>query len=697
MIVLGMMSGTSGDGIDTAIVEIFGIPPTVEWRLLHHDHLSFPQDVRNEIFACFRPETSSVDRLCKLNFALSEVYANAALKSIHHAGLTTDQIDLIGNHGQTLWHIPADHPNASTLQMGDPSVIAERTSIAVVSNFRTADMAAGGNGAPLASFADWMLFRSPNKVRAAQNIGGIGNVTWLPKSGDNTHQAVAFDTGPGNMLMDYAANLLSNGELTYDKDAQLASQGKVQEDFLAEILQDPYFSQKPPKTTGREYFGVQYGEKLKKRAEELGISGYDFIATLTALTAQSIANAYHEFLPIFPDEVIVSGGGAFNPLLMEMLRKKLAPAKVFPIDELGLLSDAKEAAAFALMAYETWYKRPGNIPSATGARHPVIMGSITWAPPKKQTIDEEVVTEQANPRSGQIDEMSTLGMLQTINDEDRKVAEAVGKELPQIARAVDEISERMASGGRLIYIGAGTSGRLGVLDASEIPPTYGTSPDLVLGRIAGGMTALVNAVEGAEDDPNGGKKDIEELKVGKNDSVVGIAASGNTPYVIGGLDEAHARGALTVALACSKQARIAIHADIAILPVPGPEIISGSTRMKSGTAQKLVLNMISTGVMIKQGKTYGNLMVDLHASNNKLILRQIRIVSASCGIPEAEAEALLGRCDGNVKVAIVSYLKGVPPETAALLLEQNGGFVKKALQEENQTEDPENSPESDIL
>ncbi len=678
MIVLGMMSGTSGDGIDTAIVEIFGIPPEVEWRLLHHDHYPFPKEIRDEIFACFRPETGSVDRLCKLNFALSEEYARAALASIAKAGMKPEDIDLIGNHGQTLWHIPAGQPHSSTLQIGDPSVIAERTGIAVVSNFRTADMAAGGNGAPLVSFADNILFRAPGKVRALQNIGGIGNVTFLPKLEDTAGKVIAFDTGPGNMLMDYAAGLISGGTLAYDKDARFALQGKVCEELLDEIMRDPYFSKRPPKTTGREYFGVQYGAELKKRADKLKLSDHDFIATLTALTARSIADAYRDFLPAFPDEVIVSGGGALNPLLMRMLRELLSPASVFPIDDLGMLSEAKEAAAFALMAYETWYKRPGNVPSATGAGHPVIMGSVTWAPPRASGSPAGV-TEQSNPRSARIDEMSTLGMIQTINDEDRKVAEAVGKELPRIAEAVDAISDRMARGGRLIYIGAGTSGRLGVLDASEIPPTYGAPSDLVIGRIAGGMTALINAVEGAEDDPEGGKQDIVDLNVGENDCVVGIAASGNTPYVIGGLDEAHARGALTVAMACNKAGKIATHADIAILPEPGPEVISGSTRMKSGTAQKMVLNMLTTGVMIKQGKTYGNLMVDLQATNKKLIRRKIRIVSAACGIDEQKAETLLESTGGNVKTAITAQLKGVTPDEAERLLRENNGFIRKAL------------------
>ncbi len=679
MIVLGMMSGTSGDGIDTVITELFGIPPQIEWRILSYDHVPFSPELREEIFACFRPETGTVDRICKLNFALSEAYAEAALHAIRSAGMQPNEIDLIGNHGQTLWHIPAGNPQASTLQIGDPAVIAERTGIPVVSNFRTADMAAGGNGAPLVPFADSLLLRSPDKVRAAQNIGGIGNVTYIPKAGDPVHQIMAFDTGPGNMLIDYAAGVISGGKLVYDRDAELAGQGTVNEDLLNELLQHPYFAGNPPKTTGRETFGIQYGQQILKRAAALEISDHDLLATLTMLTARSIADAYRAFLPEFPDEVIVSGGGARNPLLMQMLRELLAPAKVLMTDDFGIPSEAKEALAFAMMAYETRYQRPGNIPSATGAHHPVIMGSLTFPMTGKQSAGELPITEKYNQKSTRIDEMSPLGLAQTINDEDCKVAEAVGTQIPAIAAAIEAVSDRVSRGGRMIYLGAGTSGRLGVLDASEMPPTYGVSPELVVGRIAGGMKALIHAVEGAEDDPEGGKRDIEDLQINENDSVVGLSASGNAPYVIGGLEEARRRGALTIAVACNQKAAIAGIADIAILPEPGPEVISGSTRMKSGTAQKLVLNMLSTGVMIMQGKTYGNLMIDLEASNKKLVARKRRLTASACGISEEEAQALLDRCSGNIKCAIVVHYRNVEPLEAMGILNEAKGYVKRAL------------------
>src|SRR5678815_5329282 len=255
-------------------------------------------------------------------------------------------------------------------------------------------------------------------------------------------------------------------------------------------------------------------------------------------------------------------------------------------------------------------------------------------------------------------------MLTLINAEDQKVALAVRDELSYIAAAVDAIAARMQRGGRLIYIGAGTSGRLGVLDASECPPTFGTSPELVVGLIAGGDVALTDAVEGAEDDQMGGAREIAELNVGVNDCVVSIAASGRTPYAIGGLEEAKKRGALTVSIACNRPSPLEELAEIGIAPIVGPEVVSGSTRLKAGTAQKMVLNMISTGVMIRLGKTYSNLMVDLRATNNKLRRRANRIVADAAGVSLEQATQILQESDGEVKTAIVALLANVSPEVA---------------------------------
>lgn len=289
------------------------------------------------------------------------------------------------------------------------------------------------------------------------------------------------------------------------------------------------------------------------------------------------------------------------------------------------------------------------------------------------------LTEERNPLTENIDTLSTFDMLTLINAEDQKVALVVRDELPKIAAAVDAIAARMQEGGRLIYIGAGTSGRLGVLDASECPPTFGTSPELVVGRIAGGLAALTDAVEGAEDDWEGGAKVVSELDVHENDSVIGVAASGRTPYAMGGLQEAKARGALTLSITCNRPSPLAELAEISIALVVGPEVISGSTRLKAGTAQKLVLNMISTGVMIRLGKTYSNLMVDVQPTNIKLHQRARRIVAEATGLDVQRAADILSACNGEVKTAIVATLAGVSPEQARVRLRETNGYVRKAI------------------
>lgn len=289
------------------------------------------------------------------------------------------------------------------------------------------------------------------------------------------------------------------------------------------------------------------------------------------------------------------------------------------------------------------------------------------------------LTEARNPATAQIDTLPTLEMVRQINAEDARVAGAVAVELPAIAQAIDAIAARMREGGRLIYIGAGTSGRLGVLDASECPPTFSTPPGQVVGIIAGGSYALTHAVEGAEDDHDAGARDVAALEVDARDSVVGIAASGRTPYVLGGMAEARCRNALVISLACAQPSPMAEAADIAIAPVVGAEVIAGSTRLKAGTAQKMALNMLSTGVMIRLGKTFGNLMVDVQPTNRKLQARARRIVAEACGLPVEQAAGLLRACDGQVKVAIVAQLASLTPEIARQQLAAADGIVREAL------------------
>ncbi|GHO76689.1 N-acetylmuramic acid 6-phosphate etherase [Ktedonobacter sp. SOSP1-85] len=288
-------------------------------------------------------------------------------------------------------------------------------------------------------------------------------------------------------------------------------------------------------------------------------------------------------------------------------------------------------------------------------------------------------TEGANPASAQIDQMSALEIVQVMNAEDARVALAVQQELPQIALAVEESAKRLRQGGRLIYLGAGTSGRLGILDASECPPTFSTPPELVIGLIAGGPPAILKAVEGAEDNPEGGKADLQQLHIEARDIVVGIAASGRTPYVLGAVTYAREVGALTVGLACNSQTPLHSTVDIMIAPVVGPEVVSGSTRLKAGTAQKMALNMLSTSVMILLGKTYGNQMVDVHASNYKLQRRASKIVQTIAGIEQEQADALLAQCDGETKTAIVVARAHVSPQEARQQLAAHQQVLRATL------------------
>lgn len=290
-------------------------------------------------------------------------------------------------------------------------------------------------------------------------------------------------------------------------------------------------------------------------------------------------------------------------------------------------------------------------------------------------------TEQANPRTAHIDKQSTEGILRLINREDHSVADAVEREIPNITRAVDAIYARIAAGGRLVYLGAGTSGRLGVLDAAECPPTYGVDYGLVRGVIAGGEQALTQAVEGAEDRCEEGEADLKAIGFSSADALVGIAASGRTPYVIGAMDYARGLGAVTIGLTSCHDSLLSRHADMVIAPITGPEVITGSTRMKSGTAQKLVLNMLSTAVMVKLGKVYGNLMVDVQASNEKLVERAVSIVRMATGADGSVARETLSRCGMSCKHAIVMLLLGTDEEGAKNALELAQGHISKALEQ----------------
>jgi N-acetylmuramic acid 6-phosphate etherase len=296
-------------------------------------------------------------------------------------------------------------------------------------------------------------------------------------------------------------------------------------------------------------------------------------------------------------------------------------------------------------------------------------------------MQTNLTTEGRNPASEAIDALSPREIVRLINSEDAQVAAAVGREEEAIARAIEVIAQRLKAGGRLIYIGAGTSGRLGVLDAAECPPTFNTDPEQVVGLIAGGREAMFRAVEGAEDHPELAAEDLGKIGLCEKDVLVGIATSGRTPYVLAGLEFARSRHVYAIGLSCNRDSLLAECSDLTITPVVGPEVISGSTRMKAGTATKMVLNMLTTGAMVRLGKTYGNLMVDLRATNTKLVVRSRRIVMMLTELAEAEAEKLLADCGGELKTAIVAQRKSATPEEARRMLQEADGHLRRALED----------------
>lgn len=406
-LVLGMMSGTSADGIDTALVKISGAPPNRKINLLKHTHQSFPAQIRKEILRVAEQNPLTPGEFSQLHTRLGHIYAEAALAACKKFRISPKRIDLIGNHGQTIFHQgqPTNflgQPTASTLQLGDGSIIAALTGITTVSDFRPADMALGGQGAPLVPFADYALYRHPKLGRISLNIGGIANITVIPANAKPS-DVFAFDTGPGNMLIDALVQHFTHGRQRYDKDAKLARQGKVIWQILVTLFNDRYLKQKPPKSTGREHFGATYVKKILSLSRRHHANPNDLIRTATIFTAGSIVDALERFVPnVEICQLIVSGGGAQNPLLMADLRdllssfpvgaryaksplpysKASSDVAVFPSSDLGIPTDAKEALAFAILAYETFHQRPSNIPTATGARRPVILGKISYAPPR---------------------------------------------------------------------------------------------------------------------------------------------------------------------------------------------------------------------------------------------------------------------------------------------------------------------------
>ena len=374
-LVVGLMSGTSADGIDAVLTRITGSGLATKVEQLHFFFLPFDAETRSAILRMCGGESGGAREVCLLGTHLGKLYAQAVRELLKEAG--TEHVDLIGCHGQTVYHIPEEtdylgSATRGTLQIGDPSYLAEEFGCPVVSDFRIRDMAAGGLGAPLVPYTEFLLYRSETGDVALQNIGGIGNITLLG-AGCSLDQVIAFDTGPGNMIMDALAAKLTDGRMEYDHAGMLAASGNVIPELLEWMLDDPYLEKQPPKTTGREYYGAEYVEKLLRFGNYPLI---DVLATATAFTAQTIALSLRRFAPRMPCRLIVGGGGSRNPTLLRFLREALPEVTVQTQEDLGLSSDAKEAVAFAILANEALFGICSNAPSATGAKHGVVMGRI---------------------------------------------------------------------------------------------------------------------------------------------------------------------------------------------------------------------------------------------------------------------------------------------------------------------------------
>jgi len=374
MIVAGLMSGTSVDGVDVALVEICGAGFRMRVHPLAHYSFPYPARVREAVLAISDAVTPT-GQIARLNFLLGEMFAEAVQRACRRAKIPIAKLQLIGSHGQTIYH--QGRPQkllgrsiACTLQIAEPAVIAARTGVPVVADFRPSDLAAGGQGAPLVPYVDYLLYRSKTISRVALNIGGIANITAIP-AGARAHQVIAFDTGPGNMLLDALVSHHSGGRQKFDHDGRMAARGRVDRGLLQELLADPYFRRRPPKSAGREQYGAAFLQALLAR----GLPPHDLAATLTAFTAAAIATGIRRFSEP-PDEVIVSGGGLRNPQLMAQLAAFLPAARIRASNDFAIDSDAKEAIAFALLAYESYHRRPANLPSATGARRPAILGKL---------------------------------------------------------------------------------------------------------------------------------------------------------------------------------------------------------------------------------------------------------------------------------------------------------------------------------
>ena len=676
--VIGLMSGTSLDGLDVCLAAFRHGPDGTLAEVEGFRSYPYPPELRDRVERLVATGSGSLLEIGRLDVALGRWFADGVERFLAETAVSRESIDAIASHGQTVWHAP-DGEEPFTMQLGQGAEIAVRTGITTIHDFRVADVAAGGQGAPLVPAADRALFAEADRSVGLLNIGGMANVTLLGPGG---RDLVAFDTGPGIVALDQVWRDRTDLEEPFDRGGRRALSGRVDPDLLERGLDaESFLRVPPPRSTGRERFGREWARARDREALERGLSLEDTLATLAAFTVEAVVRSLRRFVPPdrFPAHLWVAGGGVHHEALMQGLVARMGDVPVSSFAERGIDPDAREALAFAWLGHQVLEGAPNQAPAGTGAMTSTILGKIApgrdfggvrraaWV-----AQPGERVTESLHPALEDLAIAPIEDAIVSIAREDERALAALRRAAPQLGGLVRAADAALSCGGRILYVGAGTSGRLGVLDAVECPPTFSVDPSRVVGIMAGGPAALTGAVEGAEDDRDAGVLEMAEREVGPGDCVVGLAASGRTPFVLGALAAARARGAVTAFISCNP----GIPADLVDHPVElvvGPEAIAGSTRLRAGTVTKLALNLLTTLVWARQGKTHANRMVDVKATNVKLRDRALRLVMDLSGADEERARSALLDARGEVKVAVAMVVMRVPASEARDRLADVGG------------------------
>jgi len=592
---------------------------------------------------------------------LTRAQVEAVRDLVETAGPGLGRLGIVGFHGQTVLHrAPEPGRPGRTRQLGDGALMAEMLGVPVVHDFRSADVAAGGQGAPLSAIYHAALLRRADADRdtAVLNLGGVANVTWRDAGADGPEALAAFDTGPANAPLNDWIRQHGLGEM--DRGGTLAMSGRVDEERLAHLLTHPWLDRPWPKSLDRFDFTAAMAE---------GLEPADGAALLTAFTAAAVGRGL-DLLPHRPKRLIVCGGGRHNPAIMSALGAR-AGVEATPAEAMGWRGDAIEAECFAFLAVRTLRGLPISFPGTTGAPRPLCGGQLVWPRP---------ATERASPRYAQIDDWAAPDLVAGMLEGQFAAIGAVQAAAPSLARAIEAAAARLAGGGRIVTLGAGTSGRIATQDAAELRPTFDWPSERVLTLIAGGPEALIAAREGAEDAGADAVAALDAHEVGAGDVVIGVAASGGTPFTVAGLRHARARGALTIAVFNSPGAPMRLAADHPILLETGAEFIAGSTRMQAGTAQKAALNILSTGVMIRLGYVWRGKMVEMRPTNAKLKARAARMVVDLTGADEDMAAAALAEAGGTIKLAVTMLALGLDRAGAEAHLARHGGNLRRAME-----------------